>query len=353
VKILKETLDRIEKADRTLEKEIQHHLDNLTKPPGSLGMLEDIAKKYCMARQTTTPKIENKMIFTFAGDHGVVEEGVSAYPKDVTPQMVLNMLNGGAAINVLARHANALVNVVDIGVDFDFEDAPGLIKKKINKGTNNIRTGPAMTKEDAIRAIEVGIELANTAVNQGVDLLGTGDMGIGNTTPSAALFAALMPEKVENVVGRGTGIDDTKLKHKIAVIKDALNVNKELLTDPISTLAALGGYEIAGICGLILGGAANKVPVVIDGFISSAGAIVAYKMNPDVRDYMFFSHKSQEAGHIKFLNWMKEKPILDLGMRLGEGTGAALAMTIIEASIKIYNEMATFDSAGVSKKVQE
>ena len=350
MELLRETLEKIEKPDRTLEGEIQSHLDNLTKPPGSLGMLEDIAKKYCIARQTTTPRIGKKAIFTFAGDHGVVEEGVSAYPKEVTPQMVLNMLNGGAAINVLARHANASVNVVDIGVDFDFEDAPGLIKKKINRGTNNIRKCPAMTKEEAVQAIEVGIELANRAAEQGVNLLGTGDMGIGNTTPSAALFAALMPEKVENITGRGTGIDDNKLKHKIEVIKDALEVNKKLLTDPISTLAALGGYEIAGICGLILGGAANKVPVVVDGFISSAGAIVAYKINPSVKDYMFFSHKSQEAGHTKFLNWIGEKPILDLGMRLGEGTGAALAMTIIEAAIKVYNEMATFDSAGVSKK---
>ncbi len=350
MELLQETLEKIEKPERTLEKEVQNHLDNLTKPPGSLGMLEDIAKKYCIARQTTTPRIGKKAIFTFAGDHGVVEEGVSAYPKEVTPQMVLNMLNGGAAINVLARHANASVNVVDIGVDFDFEDAPGLIKKKINRGTNNIRKGPAMTKEEAVQAIEVGIELANRAAEQGVDLLGTGDMGIGNTTPSAALFAALMPEKVENITGRGTGIDDNKLKHKIEVIKDALEVNKKLLTDPISTLAALGGYEIAGICGLILGGAANKVPVVVDGFISSAGAIVAYKINPLVKSYMFFSHKSQEAGHVKFLNWIGEKPILDLGMRLGEGTGAALAMTIIEAAIKVYNEMATFDTAGVSKK---
>ncbi len=350
MELLQETLEKIEKPDRSLEKEIQNHLDNLTKPPGSLGMLEDIAKKYCLARHTIAPRINKKAIYTFAGDHGVVEEGVSAYPKEVTPQMVLNMLNGGAAINVLARHANASVYVVDIGVDFDFKDAPGLIKKKIGKGTNNIRKGPAMTKEEAIQAIEVGIELANRAAEQGVDLLGTGDMGIGNTTPSAALFAALMQEKVENITGRGTGIDDNRLKNKIDVIKDSLEVNKEHLTDPISTLAALGGYEIAGICGLILGGAANKIPVVVDGFISSAGAIVAYKINPVVKEYIFFSHKSQETGHVKFLNWIGEKPILDLGMRLGEGTGAALAMTIIEAAIKIYNEMATFDSAGVSKK---
>lgn len=348
--LLKKTLEKIKPIDMSMEQKIQHHLDSLTKPQGSLGMLEEIAKRYCMSKGTVSPKLEKKMIFTFAADHGVVEEGVSAYPKEVTPQMVLNMLNGGAAINVLASHANASVKVVDIGVDYDFDDAPNLIKRKIAKGTRNIRKEPAMDKAQAIRAIEVGIELSEEAAKQGVDILGTGDMGIGNTTPSAALYAALIPEKVENVTGRGTGIDDEVFKRKIEVIKDALEVNKDKLNSPIEALAALGGFEIAGICGLILGGAANKIPVVVDGFISSAGALVAYRINPMIKDYLFFSHKSQEAGHSKFLEWMGVKPILDLGMRLGEGTGAALAMTIIEASVKIYNEMATFDSAGVSKR---
>ncbi len=348
--LLKKTLEKIKPIDMSMEQKIQHHLDSLTKPQGSLGMLEEIAKRYCMSKGTVSPKLEKKMIFTFAADHGVVEEGVSAYPKEVTPQMVLNMLNGGAAINVLASHANASVKVVDIGVDYDFDDAPNLIKRKIAKGTRNIRKEPAMDKAQAIRAIEVGIELSEEAAKQGVDILGTGDMGIGNTTPSAALYAALIPEKVENVTGRGTGIDDEVFKRKIEVIKDALEVNKDKLNSPIEALAALGGFEIAGICGLILGGAANKIPVVVDGFISSAGALVAYRINPMIKDYLFFSHKSQEAGHSKFLEWMGVKPILDLGMRLGEGTGTALAMTIIEASVKIYNEMATFDSAGVSKR---
>ena len=348
--LFEETINKIEPVDRSLEYKIQEHLDSLTKPQGSLGMLEELAKKYCLIKNTTSPKLNKKRIYTFAADHGVTEEGVSAYPKEVTPQMVLNMLNGGAAINVLSRHANAEVKVVDIGVDYDFEDHENLIKRKIAYGTKNIAKGPAMSKEEAIKAIEVGIELANEAGKDGVDILGTGDMGIGNTTPSSTLFAALMPESVENVTGRGTGISDDKLKSKVKVIKIALETNKRLLTDPLSTLSAVGGLEIAGICGLILGASANKVPVVVDGFISSAGAIVAYKLNPNVRDYMFFSHKSQELGHSRFLQWIKEKPILDLDMRLGEGTGAALAMTIIEAAIKIYNEMATFDSAGVSNR---
>lgn len=348
--LLDNTINKIEPVNKSLEFDIQNHLDSLTKPQGSLGMLEQIAKKYCLAKNSTSPKLLKKRIYTFAADHGVTEEGISAYPKEVTPQMVLNMLNGGAAINVLSRHANAEVKVVDIGVDYDFDDNQNLIKKKVSYGTKNMTKGPAMSKEEAIEALEVGIELANNSLEDSVDILGTGDMGIGNTTPSSALFAALMPESVENVTGRGTGINDDKLKSKIKVIKTALETNKKIMTDPLSTLYAVGGLEIAGICGLILGAAANKIPVVIDGFISSAGALVAYKINPNVKDYIFFSHKSQELGHHKFLQWIKEKPILDLNMRLGEGTGAALAMTIIEAAIKIYNEMATFDSAGVSKK---
>ena len=348
--LLEETISRIKPVDRFLEYKIQDHLDNLTKPQGSLGRLEDISKKYCLIKNTASPKINKKRIYTFAADHGVTEESVSAYPKEVTPQMVINMIKGGAAINVLSKHAKADVKVVDIGVDYDFENDENLIKRKIAYGTKNITKGPAMGKDEAIKAIEVGIELANNAYEEGVDILGTGDMGIGNTTPSSALFASLMPENVENVTGRGTGINDDKLKSKIKVIKTALDKNKRLLTDPLSTLSAVGGLEIAGICGLILGASANKIPVVVDGFISSAGALVAYKINPAVKNYMFFSHKSQELGHHRFLQWIKEKPILDLDMRLGEGTGAALAMTIIEASIKVYNEMATFDSAGVSNK---
>ncbi len=348
--LLEATQTYIKPVNYSLEAAIQKHLDSLTKPKGSLGYLEEIAKRYCLITNTTKPKLPEKAIFTFAADHGVTKEGISAYPREVTPQMVLNMLYGNAAVNVLARHAGAFVNVVDIGVDYDFGNIDGLIDRKLLYGTNNITEGMAMGVETAHQAIDVGISLAHKAVDDGVGLLGTGDMGIGNTTPSSALFTALMEVDAEEVTGLGTGIDTKQLKHKIDVVKRALEVNKEHLNEPVEALAAVGGLEIAGICGLILGAASRNIPVVVDGFISSAGALVAYKICPKVKDYMFFSHKSKERGHAKFLEWMGAKPILDLDMRLGEGTGAALAFGIIEASIKIYNEMATFESAGVSNE---
>ncbi|MBI5602133.1 MAG: nicotinate-nucleotide--dimethylbenzimidazole phosphoribosyltransferase, partial [Deltaproteobacteria bacterium] len=320
------------------------------KPPKSLGRLEDLAARFCLITNTTTPLLGRKKIFTFAGDHGVAEEGVSAYPKEVTPQMVRNILAGGAAVNVLARHAGAEVCVIDMGVDDPLADAPNLIRRKIKFGTNNMAKGAAMSLEEAGQAIEAGIELARSAAQDGVTLIGTGEMGIANTTPSSALFAALLPCPVEDITGRGTGIDDAGLIKKIEVIKRALKVNQAKLSDPLSTLAAVGGLEIAGICGLCLGAAASRIPVVVDGFISSAGALVACRLCPSVREYLFFSHLSEEAGHATFLRLFKVEPILDLKMRLGEGTGAALAMSIIEASVKIYNEMATFASAGVSDK---
>ena len=280
----------------------------------------------------------------------MADEGVSAFPKAVTPQMVRNMLAGGAAINVLARHAGAESCVVDMGVDDPLENAPGLIRRKVRRGTANMAKGPAMSREEAVRALEAGIELAQSAAAEGVRMLGTGDMGIANTTPSSALFAALLPCPVEEITGRGTGIDDAVLTHKIEVIKRSLEVNRARLADPLEALAAVGGFEIAGIAGLVLGGASRRVPVVVDGFISSAGALVACRMKPAVRDYLFFSHKSNEAGHAVFLRLFGAEPLLDLGLRLGEGTGAALAMGLVEAAVKVYNEMATFRSAGVSGK---
>lgn len=337
-------------VDRSLEPEVQAHLDDLTKPPGSLGRLEEIALRYCMAGGTSEPAFGKKRILCFAGDHGVADEGVSAFPKEVTPQMVMNMTGGGAAINVLTKHVGAELVVIDIGVDDPLEGLEGLCRRKVVSGTNNIALGPAMSVEDAGRAVEVGIELAQSAADEGVTLVGTGDMGIANTTPSSALFAALLPCPVEEITGRGTGIDDDKLKNKIDVINKALNVNKDNLSNPLSTLAALGGAEIAGICGVILGAASRRIPAVVDGFISSAGALVACKMCENVKDYLFFSHLSEEQGHKTFMGRFGVEPILDLKMRLGEGTGAALAMSIIQASVKIYNEMATFGSAAVSEK---
>ena len=347
---LDETIKSIRPVDLHLEPAIRAHLDQLTKPPKSLGRLEDLAAQYCLVTNSLTPSLGKKKIFTFAGDHGVAAEGVSAYPKEVTPQMVRNLLAGGAAVNVLARHAGAEVAVIDIGVDDPLNEAPNLIRRKVKSGTNNIAKGPAMTLEEAGQAIEVGIELARSAAQDQVTLIGTGEMGIANTTPSSALFAALLPCPVEDITGRGTGIDDAGLIRKMEVIKQSLKVNREKLSDPLQALAALGGLEIAGICGLCLGAAASRIPVVVDGFISSAGALAACRLCPPVRDYLFFSHLSEEAGHATFLRIFKVAPILDLKMRLGEGTGAALAMSVIEASVKVYNEMATFASAGVSDK---
>ncbi len=348
--ILDQTITSIKPIDWSLEPAIRAHLDQLTKPPKSLGRLEDLAARYCLITNTAKPILSKKKIVTFAGDHGVAQEGVSAFPKEVTPQMVRNMLAGGAAVNVLANHVGAEVLVVDIGVDDPLTEAPGLIRRKVKPGTDNIAQGPAMSLAEAAQAVEIGIELAQSAAQDGATLIGTGEMGIANTTPSSALFAALLPCPVEDITGRGTGIDDAGLIKKIQVIKQSLIVNQDRLSDPLSALAAVGGLEIAGICGLCLGAASRRIPVVVDGFISSAGALAACRLCPDVRDYLFFSHRSEEAGHATFLRLFKVEPILDLKMRLGEGTGAALAMTIIEAAVKIYNQMATFASAGVSDK---
>ena len=347
---LQDLISSIRPVDKNLESKIIHHLDDLTKPPGSLGKLEQIAVKYCLMIGSDKPHLGAKKIFTFGADHGVADEGVSAFPKVVTQQMVMNMLAGGAAINVLAQHAGAELAVVDMGVDWPQEEKPGLINRSVRAGTANMALGPAMSVEEAEQALLVGVELAEKAADDGFTLLGTGEMGIANTTPSAALFAALLPCPVEEVTGRGTGVDDQGLQHKIKIIKQSLVVNKERISSPLETLAAVGGLEIAGICGLILGAAARRLPVIVDGFISSAGALVACRMNPAVRDYLFFSHLSQEAGHQTFFNLFEVQPILDLGFRLGEGTGAAMAMPVIEAAIKIYNEMATFSSAGISDK---
>lgn len=347
---LQSTIENIKPVDRAVESEARKHLDQLTKPVGSLGRLEDLAARYCLITGTSTPNMGTKRIVTFAADHGVADEGVSAYPKEVTWQMVMNMVSGGAAINVLARHAEAESLVVDIGVIGDFDSATGLVRSKVRPGTANMVLGPAMSLSEAEQAVITGIDLAKQAAGDGVTLLGTGDMGIANTTASSAIFATLLPCPVDQITGRGTGIDDETLEMKISVIKKALEVNKADLTSPMNVLAAVGGLEIAGICGLILGAAANNIPVVVDGFISSAGALVACRLNENVADYLFFSHLSHEIGHKVFFEHFAASPLLDLNMRLGEGSGAALAMSLVEASVRIYNEMATFASAGVSDK---
>jgi nicotinate-nucleotide--dimethylbenzimidazole phosphoribosyltransferase len=350
VNLLNTTLAAIQPVDTAMTAAAQAALDSKTKPLGSLGRLEEFAR--CMAAITGSlaPETARKVIFTFAGDHGVVAEGVSAFPKEVTPQMVLNFLRGGAGVNVLARHVGAEVRIVDVGVDYEFEEQPGLIIRKVARGTRNLAAGPAMTMDEAVAAIEVGIELAFQAKAEGVAMLGTGEMGIGNTTPSSAIIAALSGKSVREVTHRGTGINDAALELKISAIERGLAVNKPNPADPLDLLAKVGGLEIAAITGLVLGGAACRLPVVIDGFISTAGALIASEFHPCVKEYLFAAHESVEIGHRFMLERIGVEPILDLQLRLGEGTGAALAMGLVEAGVKILKEMATFEQAGVAEQ---
>lgn len=346
---LQEIIDKIQPPDSGGRLIAQNRLDRLTKPPGSLGRLEELAAWYVQVTGKFPPRPPKKALVTFAADHGVVEEGVSAYPKAVTAQMVYNFLRGGAAINVLARHVGAEVRVVDIGVDHEFGNLSGLIRRKIMPGTRNIARGPAMTREQALAAMQVGIELTQALAREGADIVGTGDMGIANTTPSSAITAVMTGKPVSEVTGRGTGIDDQILKHKQAVIEQAIRINQPDPNDPLDVLTKVGGLEIAGIAGLILGAAAHRIPVVVDGFISTAAALIAAGLQPVVKEYLLLAHYSAEPGHRAAVAWLGLQPLFDLGMRLGEGTGAALAIGLVEASLKMINEMATFEEAGVSE----
>jgi len=325
-------------------------LNSLVKPKGSLGRLEEIAERIVAIREEERPSINKRAIFVFASDHGVVEEGVSAYPQDVTKGMVKNFLKGVAGINALAREEGADVYVVDIGVNGKIdEQSPYFLDRKIRNGTENILKGPAMSREEAEEAICVGMEIADMAKENGIDMIAGGDMGIGNTTASSAIFCAILGLDPEDIVGRGTGIDDERLRKKKEIVKRVLERNREAIKrgDPIEILSLMGGLEIAGICGLFLGGAKNRFVVLADGFISCAGALLAMEIKPEVKDYIFFSHCSAERGHRLFFEKIKERPLLDLDMRLGEGTGAAIAMHIIDCAIRVYNEMATFEEVGI------
>jgi len=346
-------LQEIKPIDEHYLNRVQLHIDTLTMPQGSLGRLIELGKRYAAIKRTLQPRIEKKKIIIFAADHGVAQEGVSAYPREVTKQMVVNFLQGGAGINVLARHVGAEVGVVDIGVDCDFSDSAGLIKKKVARGTRNMAQEHAMTRRQAHKALQTGIELAREAAQSGIDLIGTGEMGIGNTTPSSAIVAAFTGLPPCRVTGRGTGVDDKGLQIKTEIIEKALLRHKPDKNDPMDVLVKVGGFEIAAIAGLVIGAAAENVPVVIDGFISTAGALVAYEMNNTVADYLFASHQSVEKGHRVTLDRMGLQPLLDLDLRLGEGTGAALAVSLVEAGVKLITEMATFEEAGVSESRQE
>ncbi|MCL6472086.1 MAG: nicotinate-nucleotide--dimethylbenzimidazole phosphoribosyltransferase [Firmicutes bacterium] len=347
--LLEQAINSIKPLDREAMLKASERQNQLTKPAGSLGVLEEISIKLAGITGKVKNGVERKTVIVMAGDHGVTDEGVSAYPKEVTPQMVMNFVNGGAAINVLARHVGANVIVVDVGVAAGIDDER-VLSRKIRPGTANFAKEPAMTREEAVKAIEVGIEVAYKEADNGTHLLATGDMGIGNTTASSAILAALTGRRLDGLVGRGTGIDNRALDHKRKVIENAIDLLKPDRNDPLDVLAKVGGLEIAGLAGLIIGAAVRRIPVVIDGFISSAAALVAGRIDSRVIDYMIASHVSVEPGHRLILDELGLKPMLHMDMRLGEGTGAALAMTLVEAAAKIMNEMATFSEAGVSDK---
>ncbi len=351
---IEETIKRIGPVNKKLMEEAQKRLDRLTKPKGSLGRLEELAKRVVGITGKKNPSLKNKVIFTMAGDHGVVEEGVSAFPQEVTPQMVYNFIKGGAGINVLARHIGARVVVIDMGVASELKMKSEKLKiKKIGYGTKNMAEGPAMTREEAIKAIEAGIEVFEEEYKNGINILGLGDMGIGNTTPSSVITTVITGRPVEEVTGRGTGINDGIFENKIKVIKKAIELNKPNPNDPVDVLAKVGGFEIGGLAGSFLAAAAHRVPVITDGFIVTAGALIAFGLEPRVKDYIFASHSSVEAGHRAILEKMGLRPLLNLDMRLGEGTGACLGINLIEAGVKILTQMATFESAEVSKSLEE
>jgi nicotinate-nucleotide--dimethylbenzimidazole phosphoribosyltransferase len=341
---------QIEPVDQSWLSAARERQLTLTKPSGSLGRLEEIANRLAAIQLTATPVVTKKRIYVVAGDHGVTIEGVSAYPREVTPQMVDNFLRGGAAINVLGRAGGIEVRVVDAGVDADLSDRADLIQAKVVRGTANFAVGPAMTSEAAEACLVKGIELARTSANDGIDLLGIGEMGIGNTTTASAITAVLLGCDPETVTGRGTGVDDAGLAHKIEIIRRAIEINRPDADDAVDVLAKVGGAEIGVMAGIVLGAAANHLPVVADGFISTAAAALALTFQPNARDYLFSGHRSAERGHTALIDFIGEQPLLDLDMRLGEGTGAALAMHVIEAAAKLLSEMATFGDAGVSNK---
>ena len=349
---LDKILDSIKPPDKALFKKAREQLDKMAIPRGSLGRLEEFAQRIVAITGTLSPEIKNKKVVVFAADHGVVEEGVSVFPQAVTMQMVYNFNREGAGINVLSRQVGAKVIVVDIGVAGDLHPEEGLLLKKVAKGTKNMTKAPAMSREEALKALLIGVDLSYDLKSQKVDIIGTGDMGIGNTTPSSAITAVLTGQEVEDVTGRGTGINNEMLANKVKVIKKAIQKNQPNPNDPLDVLAKVGGFEIAGIAGLIIGSAFHRIPVVIDGFISTTAAMVAVSLKTSIKEYIFASHKSVERGHKVLLKRLKQKPILDLSMRLGEGTGAVLGISLIESGVRIINEVLTFDDAGVSEAVR-
>ena len=346
-------IETIKPLDKKAMSEAQARQDCLTKPQGSLGRLEELSVQLAGIQGKPIPQIKGKAIITMAGDHGVVAEKVGNWPQEVTAQMVLNFLGGGAAINVIARQAGVQLVVVDMGVATPLASHPDLICRKVAPGSCNMCLGPAMTREQAEKAVETGIDIVEAELARGLDIVGAGDMGIGNTTSSAAICAVLTGESVAKVTGRGTGLSDDQLAHKVAVIEKALTVNKPNPKDPLDVLAKVGGFEIGGLAGVMLGAAAHHIPIVLDGFITGAAALIATALCPGLKDYLVASHVSAESGHPLMLKHLGLKPLLNLNMRLGEGTGAALGIFLVETSARILGEMATFGEAGVSEKEEK
>ncbi len=346
--LLYETLEKITGLDENAKNAAQTRLDSLTKPLGSLGRLEDLVKQVAGITGQLRPSIDKKTIVIMCADNGVVEEGVSSCPKSVTASVTENFTRGITGVCVLAKNAGADIHIVDVGVDAELS-SEGIANRKIRRGTWNIAKGPAMTREEAVRAIETGIEAVTGLVRKGVQMFGTGEMGIGNTTTSSAVAAVITGKPVEEVVGRGSGLTDEGLQHKIEVIKKSIAVNKPDRSDPIDVLSKLGGFDIAGLTGCFLGAAALRKPIFIDGFIASVAALIAYRLKPEVREYMIASHGSAEPGSRAVLEEIGLEPLLALGMRLGEGTGAAVAFHIIDAAFAAYNGMGTFGDAMIEQ----
>ena len=343
-------IEMIEPLDKGAMAEAQARHNQLTKPRGSLGRLEELSIQLAGIQGRPIPQIRHKAIITMAGDHGVVAEKVGSWPQEVTAQMVYNFLRGGAGINVIARQAGARIIVVDMGVATELEPDAQLLSRRVALGTRNIALGPAMTAEQAVTAIETGIEVIGAEAAKGLDIVGTGDMGIGNTTASSAICAAMTGRQVAEVTGRGTGISDGQLAHKVEVIERALAVNQPDPGQPLDVLAKVGGFEIGGLVGVMLGAAARRIPVAIDGFISGSAALIAIGLVPGLKDFLIAAHVSAEAGHRLLLRHLGLEPLLDLGMRLGEGTGAALGIFLAETATRVLAEMSTFAEAGVSEK---
>jgi nicotinate-nucleotide--dimethylbenzimidazole phosphoribosyltransferase len=348
--LLQSTIEAVRPVDPQWIATAERHQLELTKPPGSLGRLEEIANRCAAIRESLAPTAARPRIVIFAADHGVCAEGVSAYPQEVTAQMVANYLRGGAAINALARVGDIELKVVDIGVAAAIGALDGLIGRRVAAGTRNFCVEPAMTEAEMHAALETGIQLAAEAAGEGCDLLGFGEMGIGNTTAASAIAAALTSLPVEKVVGRGTGVDDEGLARKRRAIERGLALHAPLLRSPLGILQCVGGLEIAAMCGFCLGAAAQRLPVVMDGFIATAAAALALRLCPAAAGYLFAAHRSVEPGHASLLASIGQEPLLDLGMRLGEGTGAALAMGIVQAAVAAFTQMATFAGAGVTNR---